>query len=414
VTPGIKRRLIAFLILSAVGIVYVSASYLGFVDKLLGRGYTLHAELPSSGGLYVGSPVTYRGVQVGEVSAVEPTEQGITVDLAMEEESRIPADAPFHVHNLTAVGEQYLDFEPLADEPPYAREGHTFEGTPAALPVDEGELLVELDRFVNSVDKQSLQIVVREMGQAFRDTGHPLETLLDEGTKFIDEASVHEDATVKLLHSGLTVLHTQQQQGENIRALARDLRLLTGSLRAADGDLRTVLQASPDALAEVNQLLEDLGPTMPVLLGNLITDNSVVVSHLPGLEQLLVTFPRVVASGFSGTPTTGWGRISLQTDNSVGPCREGYLPPSDWRRGDITTDVEPAKVRCASGPPYNMRGGNYAPGTQPLPPVTYRSSYDPSSGRVYGADAVLGDQGDLSIFGGESWKWLVISPVVAR
>jgi len=418
-TPGIRRRLIAFLVLSAVGIVYVSASYLGFVDKVLGRGYTLHADLPESGGLYVGSAVTYRGVQVGEVSSVVPTDDGITVDLAMQDDARIPVDSPFHVHNLTAVGEQYLDFEPTVDSGPFADEGDTFHGSAASLPVDEGDLLLQLDDFVNSVDKPSLQTTVRELGEMFRDTGKPLETLLDSGTTFIDEASAHQDDTVKLLHSGLTVLQTQQQQGENLRALARDLRLLTGSLRAADGHLRTVLQASPEALKEVDALIKDLGPTMPVLLGNLVSVNSVVYQRLPGLEQLLVTFPRVVSSGFSGTPATGWGRISLQTDNAVGPCREGYMPPSQWRRGDQTDDTAAYPARCASGPPYNMRGANYAPPAQPLPPVkSWRAGYDPTSGRVYGATTAdgrpvsVGDQGDLAIFGGDSWKWLVISPVM--
>ena len=36
----VKVRLIAFVMLSAVGIVYVSANYLGLVDRVLGRGYT--------------------------------------------------------------------------------------------------------------------------------------------------------------------------------------------------------------------------------------------------------------------------------------------------------------------------------------------------------------------------------------
>lgn len=421
-TVGIKRRLIAFLVLSAVGVVYVCASYLGFVDKVLGRGYTLHLDLPESGGLYVGSAVTYRGVEVGKVAKVDPTDQGIALDLAMKDSAKIPQTAPFHVHNLTAVGEQYLDFEPASDQPPYAGDGFTFHGTAAALPVDEGDLLVQLDQFVNSVDRKSLQVAVRELGNMFRDTGQPLETLLDEGSTFIDTAAAHQDDTVKLLHQGLVVLNTQEQQGENIRALARDLRLLTGSLRSSDADLRTLLQASPDALREVDSLVKDLSPTLPTLLGNLITDNAVVLSHLDGVEQLLVTFPRVVSSGFSGTPANGWGRISLQTDNSVGPCRQGYLPPSKWRRGDQTSDTEPAHVRCASGPPYNMRGANHVPPAQPLPPVTYtdpapprRVSYDPSTGRVYGAtggSVNLADQGDLSIFGGESWKWLVISPLM--
>jgi len=419
VTAGVRRRLIAFLVLSAVGIVYVSASYLGFVDKVLGRGYTLHADLPESGGLFEGSAVTYRGVQVGEVSRLDPTTDGISLDLAMQEGAKIPLGAPFFVHNLTAVGEQYLDFEPASDDGPYAGDGDRFHGTAASLPVDEGDLLVQLDKFVNSVDKKNLQIVVRELGDAFRDTAHPLETLLDSGTKFVDEAAAHEQDTVALLNSGLTVLRTQQQQGENIRSLARDLHRLTGALRAADGDLDTVLQGSPAALKEVHGLLQDLEPTMPVLLGNLVTADSVVVSHLAGLEQLLVTFPRVVSTGFTGTPKDGWGRISLQFADTPGPCTEGYMPASEWRRSDQVNDTAIYPARCASGPPYNMRGSRYAPGAQPLPPpINWRGSYDPATGRVYGASTRSGkpvrvaEQGDLSIFGGDSWKWLVIGPAV--
>ena len=58
---GIQIRLIAFVLLSVTGMAYVGASYLGFVDQVLGRGYTVHVTLPQSGGLFEGSEVTYRG-----------------------------------------------------------------------------------------------------------------------------------------------------------------------------------------------------------------------------------------------------------------------------------------------------------------------------------------------------------------
>src|SRR6266508_4451480 len=124
-----------------------------------------------------------------------------------------------------------------------------------------------------------MKIVVHELGDALRKTGHPLETLLDSGTKFVDEASAHEKVTAELLDTGLVVLNTQQQHGENIRALAHNLRQLTGALRASDGDLRTVLQASPAALQEVNSLLNELSPTLPLLLGNPVPARPLVGSH---------------------------------------------------------------------------------------------------------------------------------------
>src|SRR4051794_22667479 len=96
---GIKVRLLAFVLLSAMGIIYVGASYLGFVDQALGRGYTVHVLLPESGGLYQGSEVTYRGVKIGKVSAMDVDADGLRVDVALEDDAHVPASSPVFVHN---------------------------------------------------------------------------------------------------------------------------------------------------------------------------------------------------------------------------------------------------------------------------------------------------------------------------
>src|SRR4051812_9066289 len=154
---GVRIRIGAFLVLSAVGIVYIAGSYLGLVDRVLGRGITVHATLPSSGGLFEGSEVTYRGVKIGKVSRMSATTDGISLDLALRDGTELPLDSPMYVHNLSAVGEQYLDFEPPDEKGPYAESGDTFHGNDDSLPVDEGDLLVELDQFVSSVDKENLK-----------------------------------------------------------------------------------------------------------------------------------------------------------------------------------------------------------------------------------------------------------------
>lgn len=421
-THGIKVRIAAFLVLSAVGIVYIAGTYLGLVDRVLGRGITVHATLPTSGGLFEGSSVTYRGVKVGKVAQMSATEDGITLDLALEDGTELPLDSPMYVHNLSAVGEQYLDFEPPDDQGPYAESGDTLHGTAESLPVDEADLLVELDQFVSSVDKEGLATVVDELGTMFAGTGAPMQRLLDSGSRFVREASAHTAETIRLLDQGKRVLTTQQGQSENITSLARDLRGLTDALADSDDDLEKVLDGTPATAREVDGLLKDLGPTLPVLLGNAVSVNQVVVSHLAGVEQLLVTYPRVISSGFTGTPGDGYGHVNLQLDYRVPPCTEGYKPRRDWR---LTTDLTDSKIypaRCASGSPFAMRGPNRAPGApgNPSPGRVYRSSYDPSTGVVDGAvDADgnpvrFGDQGNLSILGGDAWKWLLVGPVTDR
>jgi phospholipid/cholesterol/gamma-HCH transport system substrate-binding protein len=419
-TRGIKIRIIAFIILSSVGIVYVTAAYLGFVDKVLGRGITVSATLPTSGGLFEGSEVTYRGVKVGKVSAMDTTKDGVRVELALEEGTQIPLDSKIYVHNLSAVGEQYLDFEPKDDSGPYAEEGDNIEGSAESLPVAEEDLLVELDQFVSSVDKANLGVVIGELGELFHDTGHPLQKLIDSGSIFIDEASASQPETVQLLENGLTVLRTQRDQGENIQAFSRSLRLLTGSLAQSDQDLRTVLQGTPGAVREVQALLEDLEPTLPVLLGNLVSFNQVVVTHLDGIEQLLVEFPRAVAAGFTGTPGDGYGHVNIQTTPDPPPCSgEGYKPMSEWRSGHDLTDSAIYPAECKKGVPYVQRGANYSPGAGRSGKL-YRGTYDPSTGLSdfavdeYGNYASIHGPENLSVLGGDSWKWLLAGPVAGQ
>jgi phospholipid/cholesterol/gamma-HCH transport system substrate-binding protein len=421
VKRGIKVRIAAFLVLSAVGIVYIAGTYLGLVDRVLGRGITVHATLPTSGGLFEGSEVTYRGVKIGKVSSMHATEDGVRLDLALEDGTQLPLSSTMYVHNLSAVGEQYLDFEPPDDEKPYAEAGDTLTGTADSLPVDEGDLLVELDQFVNSVDQKSLQIVVKELGDMFDDTGVPLQRLLDNGSEFVQQASDHTADTIKLLDKGKRVLSTQQGESENIRTLSHDLRGITDALADSDDDLETVLQGTPGTAKELNALLTDLEPTLPILLGNAVSINQVVVSHLAGVEQLLVTYPRTISAGFTGTPGDGYGHVNLQFD-STPPCTQGYKPRNEWRPPSDLTDSPIFPAQCTAGPPYDMRGPNYSPGSSgnPSPGRLYRSSYDPSTGIVSGAVDAQGDpvrfvdQGNLSILGGDSWKWLLVGPVISR
>ncbi|TIC83888.1 MCE family protein [Nocardioides sp. GY 10113] len=422
-TRAVRMRLMAFVILSAVGITYVTASYLGVVDRITGRRLEVTATLPGSGGLFVGSEVTYRGVKIGKVAAMTPTAKGVTLGLDLDPDSRLPVESKMYVHNLSAVGEQYLDFQPPDDQPPYAEDGTVYHGSSDSLPVDEGDLLVDLNDFVQSVDQENLQVTVRELGRMFRGTGDDLQRLLDGGTAFIEEASAHTAETVKLLDSGLTVLRTQRGQKENIRSFSADLATVTAALRRSDGDLRTVIGQTPGAAREAQALLEDLEPTLPVLLNDLSTTTQTVLTHLDGVEQLLVTYPVIINGGPNGITEDGWGRINLQFDYEVPPCTQGYLRPSEWRSTQDLTDAPIFPASCTAGAPYVPRGSKSAPGgsgANASAPRAYTSAYDAATGDVAGVVDAEGNPvrfnppAAMSVLGGDAWKWMLVGPVKGR
>lgn len=414
-TRGVKVRLLLFVVLSAVGIVYVAGSYLGLVDRVLGRGLTVHATLPASGGLFEGSEVTYRGVKVGRITKMQVTEAGLKLTLGLKEGTRIPKDSPMFVHNLSAVGEQYLDFEPETARGPYADDGDTLAGSQQSLPIAEEQLLHQLDDFVGSVDNAKLATTVEELGTMFRGAGLPLRHMVDNGDTFVTQARAHQAATIDLFKTGETVLATQQAHSADIRSFARDLAGLTKTLRASDPQLRTLLQGGSPAVREVTSLLQGLEPTMPVFIGNLVTVNQVLTARLPAVEQTLVTFPRVIQSGFTGTPGDGFGYINLQLNNDVPACTKGYLPAQRWRAGTDLSDGPVYSAKCLDRS-INKRGANFAPSVGVGSSSAYRvSPYDVATGSFdagNGRTAQHGTQGGLqSVFGDNAWQYMLIGPV---
>ena len=372
---GIKVRLLAFVVLSAIGMVYVGASYLGVVDRVLWRGYTVHVALPQSGGLFEGSEVTYRGVKIGKVDDMTVERGGLKVDVRLNEDARVPASSPVFVYNLSAVGEQYLSFEPTSNDGPMLKDGDTVRGTQESLPVSEEALMANLSDFVGSVDSKDLNLVVDELGEMFRDNSTPLRSLIDDAQVFIREARANEAATVDLIRNARPVLETQASNAKNIRDFSKDLASLTGTLASSDANIRKVLRDAGPAADELVLLVKDLRTLLPKLLDPLINVSEVVNARLPALEQLLVTFPRLVAAGPSAL-TEGkqkFGRVHLNLNMALQPCQKGFLPPGQWRstaetRSGVSAPLsekhsfEPYfPARCDEGPPTNVRGMKYAP-----------------------------------------------------
>src|ERR1700712_843381 len=82
----------------------------GFVNvaALLGFGpYHVTLELPSSGGLYPTSVVTYRGSEIGRVSSVDVARDGVRAVLKLQSSTKVPSDVSAAGPSRSAVGEQF-------------------------------------------------------------------------------------------------------------------------------------------------------------------------------------------------------------------------------------------------------------------------------------------------------------------
>ncbi|MFD4720891.1 MCE family protein [Streptomyces sp. NPDC058423] len=422
ITRTVRIQLAAFAALTAVGVSYVGARYTGLVDAVLDRGYTVRAELADSGGVFEGAEVTYRGVPVGRVGELRLTgRDGVSVDLDVEDGARIPADTVAVVANRSAVGEQYVDLQPRGTGGPYLRDGSVIVRGHTRVPLPTTDVVLSLDRLVNSVGKKDLRITVDELGKAFAGTGPELARLVDSGNSLVESASESLPQTVALIEDSRKVLGTQAEQGSAIRSFSRDLAALTAELKSSDGDIRRLVGAGAPAAQEVDALLTETRPHLPVLLGNLISGGQITVARLPGVEQALVTFPVVVAGSYTVIPgdgTTHFGMVANADDPPA--CRQGY---GTQRRDPSDTADRPANTgaHCSAprGGPTSVRGAQNVPGASGRSgganPAAYVTPYDPETGAAAGPDGTpveIGSTGgEQSVFGKESWQWLLVGPM---
>jgi phospholipid/cholesterol/gamma-HCH transport system substrate-binding protein len=362
---SVKIQLAAFALITLFTVSLLSARYVGLWDRVLGGQYTVSADFAESGGIFVGSEVSYRGVQVGRVEKLRLSKDGVIVDARIRRGVQIPKDTVAVVENRSAVGEQYLDFQPRTEGGRYLADGDTIARKDTRTPIRVDNLLLHLDGTVSSVDRKDLKTVVDELGTAFADGGTDLQRLLDNGDALTRAATEALPQTVKLIEDGRIVLDTQRDTSGQIKTFATNFANLSETLKASDSDLRLVLDRGAVASGELDGLIRDNQSSLAALLANLITVGQVTTARTAGIEQLLVTYPDVIAGGYTVVPGDGTAHFGLVMSQDPAVCKRGY---EGTKRTDPnrTTNLPPVNTgaRCAlpRGSSSAVRGAQNAPG----------------------------------------------------
>ena len=364
-TPFIRRQLILFGILTVVSIFVLGVYYLQ-VPSLVGIGrYTLKAELPASGGLYPTANVTYRGITIGKVTAVEPTPQGAEATMSVDSRYKIPIDATANVHSVSAVGEQYLDLVSTGNPGKYFSEGQTIaKGT---VPSEIGPALDTANRGLAALPADKIPVLLDETAQSVGGLGPALQRLVDATQAIVgDFKNQITDVNDIIQHSG-PVLDSQVNSGSAIERWARNLNTLAAQTAQNDQHVRSVLtQAAPTA-DQVNEVFSDVRDSLPQTLANLEVVIELLKRYHTGLEQVLVFLPQGAAiAQTSAAPFPHQAALDLALSiNQPPPCLTGFIPASEWRSpADTSLAPLPTGTYCKipmDTPANSVRGSRNIP-----------------------------------------------------
>lgn len=443
-TPLIKRQLRIFAVLSAIALGLAFFQY-ARVPAMLGIGvYDVQVDFADASGLYPKAAVTYRGVEVGEVSGLEVTAHGAIATLRLENDAKVPAGASAELHSTSAIGEQYVDLvDPRGGVP---EDGDVLaEGAriPRERAVEMPQITPVLDsvnRLLESVPKEATRRVLDQVDDGLGGTGPQLNELVDASGKLLTEAQSQIDATTSLISALQPVLETQRDLGPATKDYATQLDRLTGALAADDSAaLRGLLKTGPGGLDAATATIGDLQPVLPMMLANLTTNAQVLNTYLPQVRQTLVVYPSVVARLQSAVnPRAAEGDVKLDLRaalNNPPTCRSGYLDARE-RRNPRATEVRDVDTlaHCELPPahPTAVRGARNLPCPQgadrgPTPAacgIRFRDGIWPETGGTVAYDLAVGRAGDRTpatgpaptddTEGDDLWKILVLAPLGLR
>ena len=320
----LKKILTDKLYVSLVGVIAVFLAavawvYSGVLGTPLFRSTpTVTVDLAATGGLYVGSPVTYRGVKVGKVTSISLTGNAVAAKFDITTGTDVPGPTaannvmgkdgspvtPYaRVRSLSPVGEQYLDLEPSSDAGPYLQNGQTIKAAVTDIPVTLGHTVEGLDALLKQVDEKKLRSLLTTAATGFGGTGDALGTSFDNMRLLLDDLAKVQPQTIDLIHNVGPTLDIINGNASDLQALANSANDWATYLDANKADLVTLLQQTPGNLNTLQGLVNSWSQILPTFFPTALQFGTLTTQHNNAIRQLLSSY----APGLAAVEGTIWG-----------------------------------------------------------------------------------------------------------
>lgn len=376
-----RRTWIQLAVLSLVTVVSCGAMAFNFMklpQTLFGIGeYNVTVDLPSSGGLYQTSVVTYRGTDVGQVKSVDVTATGVRAVLALRSGVTVPSDVQASVHSRSAIGEQYIDLTPPpgkeSEQSRPLRAGDVIPAGRVDVPVDIGHLLDMTNRALQAIPRDNLRTVIDETDRAVSGLGPELSRIVDGSTALAIAGGRTADPLAALIDQSPAVLDSQVQTSDAIGTWANRTSAIMAQFKAQNAAVRDLLTQGSSGLEEGRALFDRMAPAVPVLMANLVSLGDIAVVYRHDIEQILVLLPQgiaVMSAALVPNLNSKQEYKGFYLDfnlnlNLPPPCTTGFLPPTQRRSpADVDAPDRPAAelyCRVPQDSELNVRGARNIP-----------------------------------------------------
>lgn len=257
-----KTKLGLFLVVAVAVAVGMAAAFIGFRALKESAEYYVFAQ--DVEGVEVGTPVKVRGVRVGEVAALDLTEEdgsdseGVRVTLEVDGDVRLAADSEAYFEMAGVSGLKLVNIR---------------GGTPGTGVLEPGSTLPYGRTTLEKLSEKSDDIIERLSG------------MFDRASEVIDHVSLiaHaiEPSEVQAMAADLA------EAAKELRAITKETR---GPMRQTIADTRQVLERVDRVGARAEELLTEVDGTVNELRGTVRTNGDELRAAMDNLKQASQSF----------------------------------------------------------------------------------------------------------------------------
>jgi len=269
-------------VLVAVSGLIVKASYGSFSDQ-----YPLQGLFARAGdGLHPSSQVQYRGVTVGEVTAIKLVNRRAEVEMKLDQGFDVPVDAEAAIAPKNVFGEETVNLTfPHGQTGPMLPAGATITDTSVS---DEfTQLLAAADPLLNDVNGQDLATVISQLAIASAGQGPAIRASIEEGTKLADLFDQTLQAQIRALDSFASVSEAIAPVGPSIDSISASNNRWMPIFNAQAAAYDKLLAEFTPVANELAAYLSDYHPDITTMLQDGVNVSRVLIARQSQISDVI-------------------------------------------------------------------------------------------------------------------------------
>ena len=316
-------------LLSALTVVTLCASAcapLGFGEEKT-TTYRVTADIEQAPNVFVGNRVTVRGIEVGEIVDVEPSEDAVRMTLEIQGDIQIPAGPHLTVVPITVISDRYVQLDPPYRSGPTLEDGDHIPMTQTTIPAELDDVVTQLQELLRAIEPKDgerrgpLAKLVTSLDKALGDNSEDLGGALEKSATVLENLAQSDSEITGLVRNLDRLFFALANRSSEIGLLNERLELVAKSLLKDQEHLEGTIEDVAGLSEETAGLIETSGDDLGEGLRRLSRVMDELLSHQEALA-LGIRWTNVISQATGAVDGAGKG-LYAYTGKQVEPGAPG-------------------------------------------------------------------------------------------